>query len=473
MAFLGSLGKSLGLSSSFGEGLVAGFATSVDKGIQEDMKRTQDNVDNLVIETYKGAVEGKKEFDKMYKENKKLVENIAANMGGDQGINHPQALQAAQTLINMKGLDGAFTEAQNYAKVYKHYGKHPTKSFLDQETSKPSGITLSALTKSTVPPISIPDTSVLGEAANVGFMKMNFFGGKSTAGSEITNRAAALIKARGIDVNEQTVELPPALKGKIDPLILGIKDNPVEEKARLLMLRANAERDGTLTPEMETNIKEMIDITEGIVNSLKTKKGLDYLTLERVSEKTQSTLAGMYQIKQSKNQFGVYEYQYTGMQQKALLNKTSEYYTNLINEATYNGGDLQNGNENFRKIKSAILNNHAAVGVFINGEYTIQVDRKSKYLDLEDKKLLNPKSVETQGVLDGNKKTKTLDLGDANSFITEYKEAKKRYPDLDDGITLKIERNFINSYILQEKEKGNLVTLPQAQSIFRERIKQG
>ena len=49
MAFLGSLGKSLGLSSSFGEGLVTGLASSVDKGIQDDMKRTQDNVDNYKL----------------------------------------------------------------------------------------------------------------------------------------------------------------------------------------------------------------------------------------------------------------------------------------------------------------------------------------------------------------------------------------------------------------------------------------
>jgi hypothetical protein len=99
MAFLGSIGKSLGLNSEFGKGLVGGLSTGLAEGFDDDMKRTKDNVDNLVVETYKGAVESKKEFDKMYKENKKLVENIAANMGGEQGINHPQALQAAQKLI--------------------------------------------------------------------------------------------------------------------------------------------------------------------------------------------------------------------------------------------------------------------------------------------------------------------------------------------------------------------------------------
>lgn len=66
--------------------------------------------------------------------------------------------------------------------------------------------------------------------------------------------------------------MPTALEGKIDPLILGIKENPIEEKARLVTMLANAERDGTLTPEKEANIKGMIDITEGITRSLQTKK---------------------------------------------------------------------------------------------------------------------------------------------------------------------------------------------------------
>ena len=122
MAFLGSLGKSLGLDTDFGKGLIGGVAKSAAEGIREDRKRTQDNIDNLVIETYKGAVESKKEFDKMYKENKKIVENIAANMGGEQGIKHPQALQAAQTLINLKGIDGAFELAQDYNKAFRMYG---------------------------------------------------------------------------------------------------------------------------------------------------------------------------------------------------------------------------------------------------------------------------------------------------------------------------------------------------------------
>ena len=89
MAFLGSLGKSLGLNTNFGKGLIGGVATSFAEGIREDRKRTQDNIDNLVIESYKGDAESKKEYNKMYKENKEYVEETMTNMGGPEGKKHP------------------------------------------------------------------------------------------------------------------------------------------------------------------------------------------------------------------------------------------------------------------------------------------------------------------------------------------------------------------------------------------------
>tara|TARA_R110001606_G_scaffold389386_1_gene555481 strand:- start:1476 stop:2894 length:1419 start_codon:yes stop_codon:yes gene_type:complete len=409
MAFLGSLGKSLGLSSSFGKGLATGLATSIDEGIKDDMKRTQDNIDDLVVETYKGAVESKKEFDKMYKENKKLVENIAANMGGEQGLNHPQALQAAQTLINLKGLDGAFSIAQDYNKAFRFYGKHPTKSLLADETGNSTPITLSALTKSTLAPISIPDTSALGESANVGFMKANFLGAARDSSSEISTRAEALIKARGIDVNEQTIELPPALKGKVDPLILGMKENPVEEKARLLTILGNAERDGTLTNEKEANIKSMMDVTEGIIRSMEKKKGLDMAAIQSNVNNIQQTLNGMYRISDKRNKFGIYIGSNAQVDQTKILNQTSNYYLNFINEAT-RYGDKEDGYKNFQEIYSAIINNQELTAVTINGVYTIQAIKDSEYLDSASRLILNPKDEKKDDPIQKLEKNKIKDI---------------------------------------------------------------
>jgi len=422
MAFLGSLGKSLGLNRQFVEGLAGGFASSVDKGIQEDMKRTQDNVDNLVVETYKGAVESKKEFDKMYKENKKLVENIAANMGGEEGINHPQALQAAQTLINLKGLDGAFEIAQDYNKAFRFYGKHPTKSLLADETGNSTPITLSALTKSTITPIAMPDISELGKSAPVGFMKSNFFGPSQDVSSEVSSRAEALIKARGIDVNEETIELPTALKGKIDPLILGMKENPVEEKARLLTILGNADRDGTLTKEKEADIKSMIDVTEGIIRGLKSKKGMDFNATTSASNKINESLVGVYNIKQKRNKFGVYVGADAQENQIKILDKATRYYLKFVEEATFNG-DLEDGNSNFLKINEAIATNKQLIGVTINGKYTIQIVEDSEFLDAESRKILNPKDNKTldpKQIIEKNK-IKDISTLSPSQIVSEVK----------------------------------------------------
>jgi len=468
MAFLGSLGKSLGLSSSFGQGLVAGFATSVDKGIQDDMKRTQDNVDNLVIETYKGAVESKKEFDKMYKENKKLVENIAANMGGDQGINHPQAIQAAQTLINLKGLDGAFDIAQKYNKIYNHNGTHPTKALLGEQTGTSAPITLSALTKSTVDPIVIPKMSDLGESANVGFMKTNFFGDKSTTGSEITTRAEALIKARGIDLNEKTVEIPPALKGSIDPVMLGMRDNPTEEKARLLSMKAMAEKDGTLTPKLEASINSHLAMNADLARALNKGKGLDFDAVERNKSHIEKTLTGIYNIEQ-KYKFGQYAGSNAKVEQKKIINRVSGYYMRFLNENAMNN-DREMAGKNNIEISNAIANNQRLIATTINGVTTIVADGASEYLDSTDRKTLNPDDVPTKmpkDVLDQNK-NKDVSTLSTSDIISQAKNLPATIQDskLKTKKMMELQGQFVKKY----REDNPTTTIMDAEKIFKNQI---
>ena len=466
MAFLGGLGKTLGLNSEFGKGLIGGLASSVDKGIQDDMKRTQDNVDNLVVETYKGAVENKKEFDKMYKENKKLVENIAANMGGEQGIKHPQALQAAQTLINLKGLDGAFALAQDYNKSFRMYGKHPTKSLLADETGKSTPITLSALTKSTVTPMSMPNVSELGKSAAVGFMKMDFFGGKDSRSSEITTRAQALIKARGIDINEQTIDLPVALKGKIDPLMLGIKENPIEEKARLVTMLANAERDGTLTPELEGNIKEMIDVTEGITRSMRKNKALDANGFNSAQGILYKNFHTLNQI-EFKSEFGKYIGSNAKDEQLKLINSSVKYYMDIYAESALEG-NLEDGQSYMQVIIEAMGKNKRLTSTKINGVYRLVVaeGEGSDLLDAKNKKKVNPS--DKKEPMPGEKKKKvTVEVGELKSsqeYINELKELKNRYPNLAQSRITEVEKNFVKSY--QAENEGT--SMSEAQKVFRQ-----
>ena len=66
------LGKFFG--SEFGKGFITGTAKGFEKGFADDIERTKDNVDRLVLESYKGGVESKKEFDRVYKDNRKIVD---------------------------------------------------------------------------------------------------------------------------------------------------------------------------------------------------------------------------------------------------------------------------------------------------------------------------------------------------------------------------------------------------------------
>ena len=468
MAFLGSLGKSLGLDTNFGKGLIGGVATSISTGIKEDRKRTQDNIDNLVVETYKGAVENKKEFDKMYKENKKVVENIAANMGGDQGINHPQALQAAQTLINMKGIDGAFTLAQKYNKIYNHNGMHPTKSLLGDETGKPAPISLSALTKSTIAPISIPDASKLGESAAVGLMKMPFFGGSKGASKDINERAMSLIEARGIDLNEQTIEVPPALKGNIDPVMLGMRDNPTEEKARLLSMKAMAEKDGTLTPKLEASINSHLDMNADLARALNKGKGLDFDAVERNKSHIEKTLTGIYNIEQ-KYKFGQYAGSNAKVNQKKIINRVSGYYMRFLNENAMSNDKEMAGKNNI-EISNAIANNQRLISTTINGVTTIVADDASEYLDSTDRKTLNPDDVSTKmpkDVLDQNK-NKDVSTLSTSDIISQAKNLPATIQDskLKTKKMMELQGQFVKKY----REDNPTTTIMDAQKIFQNQI---
>tara|TARA_R110002153_G_scaffold77691_2_gene199293 strand:- start:73 stop:795 length:723 start_codon:yes stop_codon:yes gene_type:complete len=234
---------------------------------------------------------------------------------------------------------------------------------------------------------------------------------------------------------------------------------------------ANAERDGTLTPEKEANIKGMIDITEGITRSLQTKKGLDYLTLDRITAKTEETLTGMYDMKQKRNTMGIYTGADTKIKQQEILNVSKTYYTDLINRATFEGGDLRDGNDNFRKINFAILNNHNAIGVMINGVYTIQVNEASEHLSFDQRKILNPKSPPTEKVKTGNPNednkdtaTQVGELGTSQEYVDELKKLKSQFRNLGQSRITKVEKNFVKAYMAENEG----ATMQQAQKVFKQ-----
>jgi len=255
------LGKFFG--SEFGKGLVAGAAKGFEKGFADDIERTKDNVDRLVLTAYEGGVESKKEFDRVYKDNRKIVDQIIANLGGAQGADNPRAIDAAQGLISDQGLDGALKYSENLSNQFQLLGRDPIKSLgLAQRTNHSTPLTADLLTKSTVPPVAIPNIKELAKDADVGIMK--FFGDDDYTSSTVESQAKALLRARGIDPNKGDLNLPPALSVKINPLILGMQSNPVNEIIRLQnYLEDNQE---TMTNADENMVRDMIKAQQSIIN---------------------------------------------------------------------------------------------------------------------------------------------------------------------------------------------------------------
>ena len=255
------LGKFFG--SEFGKGLVAGAAKGFEKGFADDIERTKDNVDRLVLTAYEGGVESKKEFDRVYKDNRKIVDQIIANLGGAQGADNPRAIDAAQGLISDQGLDGALKYSENLSSQFQLLGRDPIKSLgLAQRTNHSTPLTADLLTKSTVPPVAIPNIKELAKDADVGIMK--FFGDDDYTPSTVESQAKALLRARGIDPNKGDLNIPPALSVKINPLILGMQSNPVNEIIRLQnYLEDNQE---TMTNADENMVRDMIKAQQSIIN---------------------------------------------------------------------------------------------------------------------------------------------------------------------------------------------------------------
>ena len=384
MAFLGSIGKSLGLSSSFGQGLIEGLATSVDKGIQSDMKRTQDNIDNLVEVSYKGQMVEGARFKKDLKENEDRIKEIAGLVGGEEGVKHPLAYRATQSLISQYGSVGA---ALNKAKTLKNYQNLYTTSPIELMKLETSGedslLTAKLLAENITTPMTIPNMKKLGESANVGFMKSNWFGPASDSSNEIEKRSNALLQASGIDINERVLpELPAALESNIDPLVLGTQDNPTAELIRLQRIQQqNNELGADKDIDKQNKVTTMIDNVRSLIDSSTTKKRMTDSAFNGHIKSNLAKLGTIYQLGITYKTVGSFP-DVAGSQEKKLLAlKTSQYYANKLAEATLKG---DKNTLHINTITTAIAENKELVSTTNDaGVYTLEVGEKQKLSDLE------------------------------------------------------------------------------------------
>lgn len=357
------LGKFFG--SEFGKGLVAGAAEGFAEGFQDDIDRTKDNVDRLVLESYKGGVEQKKKYDAIFKDNQKIVEQIAGNLGGDDGINHPMALEAAYGLINTAGgLQNALDESVNAKAFFNRYGVHPTKQLeLSVIKNRETPLTVSSITKTTVPKMTILDPKILGDSAAVGIMKTNLLGSDYDPSKEISKRAAALLTARGIDINQGEMKIPVASKVTLDPLIRGMQTDPVAEIARLQVFGNKLDPKDPDFVQKFNRVKDMIDVQvevatataktqAGILDEAKIGKGLSISALGSAKNQITNQIIESFNVVAKKDSTGLYMTQDLVQEKQKIITDTMAYYLKMLNLGVTNKDD-----QSFFKVIEAINNN--------------------------------------------------------------------------------------------------------------------
>ena len=409
MAFLGGLGKALGLNKQFVEGFAGGFASSVDTKIKKDMEMTQDNIDDLTKIAFESTATDKKRFDKELKENTELVEEIMTNMGGSEGMKAPLAPVAAQSLISQLGLKQAVSQSRDYKKNFTMYGENPIEQL--ELNKKLNGdiptITLSSLAKSTVSPISGVDMSKLGDSANVGFMKSNFLGDAKDSSKEIETRSSALLKAAGVDMSDTLGEkLPTAVKVKLDPLILGMQDNPQAEEVRLVTMLKNTNREEN--PEMYQKIKSKIDLTRSIIQDVTPKKGLSLSETRSSRNEFISIVGQAFGVSTKPSSLGNPFTSFSDEKDKNLIAlKGVNYYMEELQKSRINSGRDEQYN-NYEVILQAASEGKEVTSTMINGIYTLEVANKSFYNE-DDLTKLAIKREGGEAKVEGSSKAKTVE----------------------------------------------------------------
>ena len=420
------LGKFFG--SEFGKGLVAGAAEGFADQFQDDIDRTKDNVDRLVLESYKGGVAQKKKYDALFEDNKKIVEQIAGNLGGDDGINHPMALEAAYGLINTAGgLQNALEESVNAKAFFNNYGMHPIKQLeLSVVKDRETPLTVSNITKTTVPKMVIPDPKLLGDSAAVGIMKANFLG-DFDASKEISKRSAALLTARGIDINEGEMKIPTASKVRLDPLIRGMQTDPIAEIARLQVFGNKLDPKDPDFVQKFNRVKDMINVqVEVATNIAETKadildkskigKGLSITALGSAKNQITNQIIESFNVVAKKDNSGLYMTQDLITDKQDIIQKTGMYYLEMLNLGVTNKDD-----QSFYKVMEAIANNKQLS--LIDGKLEVLSGEGSDRVSTADKDTLKKGSEEIPDPFNFNK-GKPVDYSkiDQNALISSIRK---------------------------------------------------
>jgi len=201
MAFLGSLGKAIGLGEFKSKDIVQGIATGVNEQLKSSMDKTDENVSRLAQLRLTQALRNQELDDNDLRENLASVKELAKKVGG---------IEEAAYLIQENGLSGANSLADDLIKR-KNYagGAIPIADFIGIEKSSRGAVTALDLAKSVTPSRGIPDISDFGDPG-IGIASTLFGYGQGA----LKKRSAADLAASGIDPEVAVITDIPEIKAR-------------------------------------------------------------------------------------------------------------------------------------------------------------------------------------------------------------------------------------------------------------------
>lgn len=204
---------------SFGRGFITGLATSLDKGIQEDMAASRDRALRLADLSLEKGMKEQERYDREERENYEAITDMSKKLGGD--------MDAVQFLVDKHGFEGAKAEVESLLKLEQATnGKLTPQKVLGLESrssGKVSAAQLSAYV--TRPPTTY---SLEGADTRVGFMKL--FGSKEASTAQLVKMAEQEKEALGFGTRTSIEDMPTPVKGKgMYAWMKNISGNPVTD----------------------------------------------------------------------------------------------------------------------------------------------------------------------------------------------------------------------------------------------------
>jgi len=329
MAFLGSLGKALGIKDSeFAKGLVTGISTSIADELDDDLTLTKKATQDLITRRVEKGDQYNEEYYQLYKKNENEIDAIVGQLGeGGADLMH--------SLITDYSFTGAKSVAAELITLSKETG---------QPAYKIANMTLRDIgaNRATVPQLTnlvtvkrkLPEIKEVD--SRVGLVKL--FGTKGdTKGEDIARRSAELLDAGGQFEPTVDEDMPSALGIEIDQFDLGRRADLLDEIQRLRQRALFLEK--SKNPEDNRKAREVAseaDTLYAILQDTTTRpdKDLTVSTMLRLTNEMSGVLATTNNLggKWRENGTG-----YVGRSDMAEVAKAIDeaggYYANIIKKA--------------------------------------------------------------------------------------------------------------------------------------------